>query len=55
MGCWSCGPALGAPSCKYSKYRCGDRSCGCAVSPDHEDPPDYDSYADELDAEETFQ
>lgn len=28
--CWSCGPAQGAPSCQWSKVRCGDETCPCA-------------------------
>jgi hypothetical protein len=36
--CPSCGPAQGAPSCEYSRYRCGDPHCECASSPTHVDP-----------------
>jgi len=31
--CWSCGPAQGSPSCEYSRYKCGDETCPCALDP----------------------
>lgn len=57
LSCWSCGPAQNAPSCYYSKYRCGDPECSCATSPNHQEPEkfdEYDSYEDELEAEEEY-
>ena len=33
--CWSCGQAMGAPSCEWSRERCGDPLCDCAASTRH--------------------
>lgn len=50
-GCRSCGPAMGAPSCEWSEFRCGDSECWCAISPkmlDEGSDEAYDGLAEQL-------